>query len=204
MTFSTSDVYYTFTGQVLSISASYPGIAFENGSSAARIDAVVINEDGSFGIVKGEPKFPPSRPAISDSQILLQYAYIGTSSTTIGTTEQVYTNNAQWQVTNYQLSGLNSGTFNAAFGGDDYTSGFCVQLDTDYRTGVKFTKPAGGLLASDYGSISMRIKFTSVVPDHKSLFVQIQGTANGATVYRSGILAVQRTHVEDGRWCLGL
>lgn len=189
MTFSHSDIYYTFTGKVMGISAStsLPILTFENGTSNPRIDAVVINEGGELGIVKGMAATPPPRPTISESQILLQYAYIDTSATTLGVSEQVYTNNSQWTVTPYQLSGLNSGNFNAAFSGDDYASGFCVQVDSDYRTGVKFTKPAGSLTATDYGSLSMRIKFTSVVPDDKSLFAQIQGTANGASVYSNTV-----------------
>jgi len=183
MTFSTSDIYYTFTGEILSMSASEPNLTFDNGGVGPRVDAVVINEGGTLGIVKGEVNTPTSKPTIAESQVLVQYAYINTSATSLGESEQIYTNNSQWNVTNYQLSGLNSGTFNAAYGLDDFQSGFCVQLDTDYRTGVKFTKPSGGLTASNYGSLSMRVKFTSVVPNNKSLFAQMQGVANGANVY---------------------
>jgi hypothetical protein len=183
MTFSTSDIYYTFTGEILSMSASEPNLPFDNGGVGPRVDAVVINEGGTLGIVKGDVNTPTSKPTIAESQVLVQYAYINTSATTLGESEQIYTNNAQWGVTNYQLSGLNSGTFNAAYGLDDFQSGFCVQLDTDYRTGVKFTKPSGGLTASNYGSLSMRVKFTSIVPNNKSLFAQMQGVANGANVY---------------------
>lgn len=183
MTFSTSDIYYTFTGEILSMSASEPNLPFDNGGVGPRVDAVVINEGGTLGIVKGDVNTPTSKPTIAESQVLVQYAYINTSATTLGESEQIYTNNAQWSVTNYQLSGLNSGTFNAAYGLDDFQSGFCVQLDTDYRTGVKFTKPSGGLTASNYGSLSMRVKFTSIVPNNKSLFAQMQGVANGANVY---------------------
>lgn len=184
MTFSLSNLYYTFTGELLSITASNPTIQFENGSSLDRIDAVVINEDGSISIVKGTPAAIPTIPTISDSQLLIQYAYIYASSTSIGASELVYTNDAQWTVSNYQLSGAQSGTYDPNFSGDDYISGSCVQLNTDYRTGVRFTKPLGlGITASYYGSLSMRIKFTSVIPDNKSLFAQIQGTANGSSVY---------------------
>ena len=183
MTFSTSDIYYTFTGEILSMSASEPNLPFDNGGVGPRVDAVVINEGGTLGIIKGDVNTPTSKPTIAESQVLVQYAYINTSATTLGESEQIYTNNAQWSVTNYQLSGLNSGTFNAAYGLDDFQSGFCVQLDTDYRTGVKFTKPSGGLTASNYGSLSMRVKFTSIVPNNKSLFAQMQGVANGANVY---------------------
>lgn len=188
MSFSVSDLYYTFTGQIMSYSASYPGLVFDNGEAQDRIDAVVINEGGMISIVKGTPAASPAKPPISDSQIVVQYAYISAGATSIGTSDLVYTNNGQWTVTNYQLSGAQSGTYDPAFGGDDYLSGSCVQLNTDYRTGVKFTYPLTlGPTASGVGSLSMRIKFTSVVPEQKSLFAQIQGTANGATVYSNTV-----------------
>ena len=184
MTFSTSDIYYTFTGEILSYSASFPNLTFDNGSAQNRIDAVVMNEGGTLSIVKGTPAATPAKPPISDSQILVQYAYIFANSTSIGTSDLIYSNNGQWTVTNYQLSGLQSGTYDPSFSGDDFVSGSCVQMDTDYRTGVKFTYPLGlGPTASSTGSLSMRIKFTSIVPEQKSLFAQIQGTANGDTVY---------------------
>ena len=184
MTFSVSKIFYTFTGEVLSYTASYPGLTFDAGDAQDRIDAVVINEGGQMSIVKGTPAASPARPTISDSQILVQYCYVNASATTIGSSVQVYSNNSQWTVTNYQLSGAQSGTYDPAFSGDDYLSGSSVQLNTDYRTGVKFTQPVGiGLSASQFGSLSMRIKFTSVVPDSKSLFAQVHGTANGAAVY---------------------
>lgn len=187
MSFSVSDLYYTFTGQIMSHSASYPGLVFDNGSAQDRIDAIVINEGGDLSIVKGTPAASPAKPPISDSQIVVQYAYIGAGATSIGTSELIYTNNGQWTVSNYQLSGAQSGTYDPSFG-DDFLSGSSVQLNTDYRTGVKFTYPFTlGPTASDIGSLSMRIKFTSVIPDHKSLFAQIQGTANGATVYSNTV-----------------
>ena len=188
MTFTVSDLYYTFTGQIQSYSASNPGLTFDNGSSLDRIDAVVINEGGEISIVKGTPATSPAKPPVSDSQILVQYAYIFANATTIGTSDLIYTNNGQWTVSNYQLSGAQSGTYDPAFSGDDYLSGSCIQLNTDYRTGVKFTYPFTlGPTASAMGSLSMRIKFTSIVPDQKSLFAQIQGTANGATVYSNTV-----------------
>lgn len=184
MSFSVSDLFYTFTGEIQSYSASYPGLSFDAGSSLDRIDAIVINEDRTLSIVKGDQASIPAKPVISDSQILVQYAYIGALSTTIGTSTTIYANNSQWTVSNYQISGAQSGTYDPAFSGDDFASGACVQLNTDYRTGVKFTQPIGtGLSASMFSSLSMRVKFTSVVPDNKSLFAQILGTANGAAVY---------------------
>lgn len=188
LNFNTSNLYYTFTGQILVASASSG--SFNSGGALDRIDAIVINESGLVATVEGTPAAIPTRPTISDSQILVQYAYLPASATTIGASEEIYTNNSQWTVSSFQLltaaGSLSSltGTFNAGFTGDDYASGSCVQVNSDYTTGVRFTKPLGqGITASQYGSLSMRIKFTSVVPDNKSLFAQIQGTANGAAVF---------------------
>ncbi len=184
MTFSVSDLYYTFAGEILSYSASYPGLIFDASESNPRIDAIVINEGNTLSIVKGIASTNPARPVVSDSQILVQYVYIDANYTTIGVSESVYLNGSQWTVTPYQLSGIQSGSYDSDFTGDTYdTSTKCVQLDTDFRTGVKFKKQSTGLDATKYGSLSMRFKFTDIVPDNKSLFVQIQGTANGASVY---------------------
>ena len=182
MTFSVSNLYYSFTGEILSYSASFPNLTFDNGVSSPRIDAVVMNEGNTLSIVKGVPGNPPVKPVISDSQILVQYCYINASSTVIGDSEIVYLNGNQWDISNYQLSGQQSGTY-LPTASDDFISNNCVELNTDFRTGVKFRKFVGGITASEYGSLSMRIKFTSIVPDNKNLFAQIQGTANGALVY---------------------
>ena len=45
MTFSLSNIVYTFTGEILTFSASTPALTFDNGSTSDRIDAIVINED---------------------------------------------------------------------------------------------------------------------------------------------------------------
>ena len=81
MTFSLSNIVYTFTGEILTFSASTPGLTFSNGDSSDRIDVVVINEDKTISILKGDPNTTPTKPVISDSQIPIQYAYINASST---------------------------------------------------------------------------------------------------------------------------
>jgi hypothetical protein len=182
MTFSLSNIVYTFTGEILTFSASTPGLTFSNGDSSDRIDVVVINEDKTISIVKGDPNVTPTKPVISDSQIPIQYAYINASATTIGSSEAVYINGSQWQTQIYQLSGSLSGSvdFNSSL--DDYSSLTCTDINTDYKTGTKFTKPIGEINSSQYGSLTMRIKLLSVVPEYKSLFLQIQGTSSGSAV----------------------
>ena len=183
MTFSLSNIVYTFTGEILTFSASTPALTFDNGSTSDRIDSIVINEDKTISIVKGEPNATPTRPAISDSQVPIQYAYITANATTIGTSEAVYINNSQWNTTIYQLSGSLSGSVDLGSTLDQYLSSLCVDLNSDYKTGIKFTRSIGTILSTQYGSLTMRIKLLSVVPEYKSLFTQIQGTASGATVY---------------------
>ena len=183
MAFSLSNIVYTFTGEILTYAASTPALAFSNGDTSDRIDAIVINEDKTIAIVKGEPNATPTKPAIGDSQIPIQYAYISANSTTIGSSEAVYINNSQWNTTIYQLSGSLSGSVDLGSTLDQYLSSLCVDLNSDYKTGIKFTKSIGEITGAQYGSLTMRIKLLSVVPEYKSLFLQIQGTASGATVY---------------------
>lgn len=182
MTFSLSDIVYTFTGEIFTYVASTPALTFDNGSSSDRIDAIVINENKTISIVKGEPNATPTKPGISDSQIPIQYAYIIANATTIGASEAVYVNNSQWQTQIYQLSGSLSGSVDLASTLDQYLSSYCVDLNSDYKTGIIFTKSIGDITASQYGSLTMRIKLLSVVPEYKSLFAQIQGTASGSSV----------------------
>ena len=182
MTFSLSNIVYTFTGEILTYSASTPSLTFDNGDSFDRIDAIVINENKTISIVKGEPSATPAKPGISDSQVPIQYAYINASATTIGVSEAVYINNSQWQTQIYQLSGSISGSVDLGSTLDQYLSSLCVDLNSDYKTGIKFTKSIGTITYSQYGSLTMRIKLLSVVPEYKSLFAQIQGTASGSSV----------------------
>ena len=79
LTFSISDIYYSFSGEILSYSASYPGLTLSNGdSSYPRIDSIVITEDGSIRVKKGQPSSTPFKTPLDEDEILIQYAYIPT------------------------------------------------------------------------------------------------------------------------------
>lgn len=182
-TFELSDIVYTFTGEVLTYSLGNPGLTFSSGHSLYnRIDSVVIDEDGAIKILEGIPASSPIKSVLSDSQLLIQYAYISANSSTIGTGIQVYDNGAIWLPSTYQLSGLESGfvIFNRIDSPDTI-----VEVDSDYRTGIRFTKQIGGITASNYGSLSMRIRFNSVVPDNKMLFAQLGGSSTSGVVSSS-------------------
>ena len=182
-TFELSDIVYTFTGEVLTYSLGNTGLTFSSGHSLYnRIDSVVIDEDGVIKILEGVPASSPIKSVLSDSQLLIQYAYISANSSTIGTGIQVYDNGSIWLPTTYQLSGSESGS--VTFLKSD-TPDTIVEVDSDYRTGIRFTKQIGGITASNYGSLSMRIRFNSVVPDNKMLFAQLGGSSTSGTVSSS-------------------
>ena len=181
-TFSVSNIVYSFNGEILTYNAGYPNLTFDSGDSNDRIDAIVINEDNQIVINRGTASITPPKPVISDSQILIQYAYITANSSTIGASEAVYINNSQWNTSTYQVSGTLSGSVNLASSVDNYLSSVCVDVNSDYRTGVKFTKPSGTISANDYASITMRVKLTSIVSDNTILVAQLQGIANGYNI----------------------
>jgi hypothetical protein len=186
-TFSVSNIVYSFNGEILTYNAGYPGLSFDNGDSNDRIDALVINEDNQIAINRGTASITPPKPVISDNQILIQYAYISANSTSIGASEAVYINNSQWNTSTYQTSGTLSGTVNLASTNDYYLSSVCVDVNTDYRTGIKFTKPSGYISTNDYASITMHIKLTSIVSDNTILVAQLQGISSGYTMYSNTI-----------------
>ena len=184
LTFSISDIYYSFSGEILSYSASYPGLTLSNGdSSYPRIDSIVITEDGSIRVKKGQPSSTPFKTPLDEDEILIQYAYIPTSSTIIGTKVPVYLTNIQWQSSSYLTSGIYSGTFSLVSTSTPFDGGgdFCVDVTSDYRTGIRFTKPVGVLKISEYGSLTLRVRFDDMVPSNRSLVTQIQGTSSQFT-----------------------
>jgi hypothetical protein len=184
-TFSLTNIVYTFTGEILTYSASNPGLTLSTGHSLYnRIDSVIIDEDGEIKILEGIPSATPIKPVLSDSQLLIQYAYINANASTIGSGVQIYDNGVTWQPSTYQLSGSNSGstTFLKIDGPDTI-----VEVNSDYRTGIKFTKQIGGLTASNYGSVSIKVRFDSVVPDNKLLVAQLGGSSLSGTVSSSSL-----------------
>ena len=184
LTFSLSDIYYSFSGEILSYSASYPGLTLSVGDpSYPRIDSIVITEDGIIKVKKGQASATPLKTPLNEDEILIQYAYIPSSSTTIGTKVPVYLTNTQWQSSSYLLSGSYSGTFSFSSTSTPFDGGgdFCVDVTSDYRTGVKFTKPVGSLTLSDYASVTLRVRFSQPLPGNRSLVAQLQGTASQLT-----------------------
>ena len=65
LTFSLTDIAYTFGDEILFKTASYPSVAAGvSDPSNDRIDAIVINEDGEIKVKAGVPSSDPKKPII--------------------------------------------------------------------------------------------------------------------------------------------
>ena len=77
LTFSLTDLAYSFGDEILFKTASMPGLAVEvSNATYDRIDAIVINEDGQIKIKTGTPALSPKKPVIEEDEVLIQYALI--------------------------------------------------------------------------------------------------------------------------------
>lgn len=176
--FELSNIAYSFGGEILSYAAGTPLVSVGAGDATfPRIDAIVIGEDGTIEVVEGTPAATPQRPDISESKILIQYARIEAGASSFGASEAVYIDNGQWDTSTYQVSGTMSGSVNFT-APNPYLSTSCINVNTDYKTGIKFTKTVGTIAFSDYSSITMRIKFPYAVPNNKNLNLQVAGTSS--------------------------
>ncbi len=184
LTFDVSNILYSFTGEVLSYPAGNPSLSLSGGDSVySRIDSIVINESGQIQVNEGIPSAVPAKPRLLEDQILIQYALIPPGASSFGASEPIYINNSQWTTSTYQTSGSISGTV-SFIAPNPYSGVCCVNVNADYRTGIKFRKGVGSINADNYSSITMRIKFTSVVENNKILIAQVTGTSSavGGTV----------------------
>jgi hypothetical protein len=182
LTFSLTNLAYSFADEILFMTASSPNLSITAPDSTYnRIDAIVVNEDGVVKIKSGTPAPSPKKPELSEDEVLIQYALVKTGVYKIGTSEIVYQNNSQWQTNTYQISGSISGSVNFASVNSQYNSTSCISSNTDYRTGLNFTKLTGTINRSEYTSLSMRVRF-NVVPDrNRFLSAQIYGTSSSYT-----------------------
>ena len=186
LNFELSNIAYSFGGEVLSFTAAASAISLATGDSThPRIDAIVINEDGSILAKQGVPSATPQRPEISEDQILIQYARIEANATSFGASEAVYLDNGQWITSTYQISGSMTGSVNFT-APNPYLSTSCIEVDTDYRTGINFTKTIGTIDIDRYSSITMRVKLVSAIPNNRTLNINIGGTSSTLTGNISG------------------
>jgi len=180
LTFSLSNLAYTFGDEILFKTASSTSLAVSvSHPTYDRIDAIVINEDGVVKIKEGTAALSPKKPVLAEDEVLIQYALIKKTVDKIGVLEKVYENNSQWATSAYQISGtLNPADVNFQSASSQYISTYCISATTDYRTGLQFSRPIGTIKRSDYASLSMRVRFNSVLESNRFLSAQIYGTSS--------------------------
>lgn len=181
LTFSVSNLAYSFADEILFMNACSPNLSISTPDpSFDRIDAIVINEDSQIKIKKGYTSSTTTlkKPVLGEDEILIQYALVKAGVYKIGTSEVVYENNSQWQTTSYQISGSTSGSVNFNSTNAQYNSTSCISSNTDYRTGLNFTKLTGTINRSEYASLSMRVRFNNKVDQNRFLSAQIYGTSS--------------------------
>lgn len=185
LTFSLTDLAYSFGDEILFKTASMPGLAVEvSDATYDRIDAIVINEDGQIKIKTGTPALSPKKPVIEEDEVLIQYALIkkvgNAAQDKIGTREVVYERGgSSWDPSSYNISGDGSGSsvsFNST--NSPYISTSCIGVSSDYRTGIDLRRPIGTIKRSDYPSLSMRVRLDEVLPNDRYLSVSIYGTSS--------------------------
>ena len=188
LTFSVSDLAYSFADEIIFKSASMPGLSVDTPDATNdRIDAIVVDEEGNIKIKKGVPAASPKKPTIAEDEVLLQYAIVRNAShpqsaNRIGIFDIVYEKaGSGWTPAPYQTSGSISGSVDFASTLNPYTSTHCVKVESDYRTGLDFYKEIGSLVKADFGSLSMRVRLNNQLDENRYLSVSIYGTGSNYT-----------------------
>ena len=194
LTFSITDLAYTFGDEILFKTASMPGVSVvASHNSMDRRDAIVINEDGEIAVKTGTPAAVPQRPVIEEDEVLIQYAKIlkftDPNKDKIGTAQVVYERSgSQWTTSAYQISGNGAGsTVDDASTDNPYIFNTCIKINSDYRTGVQFQMPVGNIKRSEHASLSMRVRFDEPLQSDRFLSVSIYGTSSTGTASSSTI-----------------
>jgi len=188
MTFSLSDIWYSFSGEILSYTNKYPNLSFSTPDSTnPRIDSIIINEDGVIKIKSGTPSATPTLPEINEDEILIQHAYVLPGTTKNGK-EPIYYNDTHWLSSGYLISGTLSGTYSFTSTSIPYGAPYggtlpdkSVEVNSDYKLGIRFTKGVGSINSLEYGSLTFKIRFESQLPSNRSLIAQISGTSSSVS-----------------------
>jgi hypothetical protein len=180
LTFSLTNLAYTFADEILFKTASTPNLSVSvSHPTYDRIDAIVVNEDGQIKIKEGIAAPIPKKPVLGEDEVLIQYALIKKSVDKIGVLETVYENNSEWETSAYQISGsLNPSDVNFQHNSGQFNSTYCISANTDYRTGLDFKRSISSIKRSEYTSLSMRVKLNSELDHNRFLSVQIYGTSS--------------------------
>ena len=180
LTFSLTNLAYTFADEILFKTASMPNLSVSvSHPTYDRIDAIVVNEDGEIKIKEGIAAPIPKKPVLGEDEVLIQYALIKKSVDKIGVLETVYENNSEWETSTYQISGSsNPSDVNFQHNSGQFNSTYCISANTDYRTGLDFKRSISSIKRSEYTSLSMRVKLNSELDHNRFLSVQIYGTSS--------------------------
>jgi hypothetical protein len=180
LTFSLTNLAYTFADEILFKTASMPNLSVSvSHPTYDRIDAIVVNEDGEIKIKEGIAAPIPKKPVLGEDEVLIQYALIKKSVDKIGVLETVYENNSEWETSAYQISGSsNPSDVNFQHNSGQFNSTYCISANTDYRTGLDFKRSISSIKRSEYTSLSMRVKLNSELDHNRFLSVQIYGTSS--------------------------
>lgn len=181
LSFKNNNIIYSFSGEILSLSASSTPILLATAdANYPRIDSIVINESGLIDVNTGIPNSNPQKPNLREDQILLQYAYVDYNKTKIFKELVYHDGDDGWDIESYQTSGSISGTWSSksTVTPHEGLGDFCLNVNTDYRTGIKLTKTIGDIKFVDYGSIVLRVRFDSPISGNKSLVSYLTGTSN--------------------------
>jgi hypothetical protein len=184
LTFSVSELEYTFTGPILFAGPGNIGLNIGD-LTYDRIDAIVVDEAGVISVIEGTPSPDPATPPIPDEQLLVQFIILGAGSTTPSITQEyIYLDNNEWTATTYQTSG-------AVFGTVSFTSTtptpfegiYCINTLTDSRTGLRFSRLTN-IDVSQYSILSLRVWFDTAILSTRSLQASLflGTTQQGVTV----------------------
>ena len=184
LTFSVSELEYTFTGPILFTGPGTIGLNIGD-LTYDRIDAIVVDEAGVISVIEGTPSPDPATPPIPDEQLLVQFIILGAGSTTPSITQEyIYLDNNEWTATTYQTSG-------AVFGTVSFTSTtptpfegiYCINTLTDSRTGLRFSRLTN-IDVSQYSILSLRVWFDTAILSTRSLQASLflGTTQQGVTV----------------------
>jgi hypothetical protein len=178
LTFSVSELEYTFTGPILFAGPEEIGLNVGD-PTYSRVDAIVVNEAGDISVIEGIPSPDPATPPIPDEELLVQFIIVGAGATTPSITQEfVYVDNNEWATSTYQTSGLIFGSVSfTATTPSPFQGAFCINSNTDQRTGLRFQR-VSNFDATQYAVLSLRVWFDAAIPTNRSLQIQLWNNTN--------------------------
>lgn len=131
------DGYYTASATQVTLAASDP--------SNDRFDAIVVDQAGTVSTITGTASSNPVFPAIPDTQLLVQYVYVASGSTTPVILQDLIYNENTGSPTEWDTSTYTTGTGATGSANFDSTNACkngtkCADITSNARFGVRFTR----------------------------------------------------------------